>query len=366
MDFLTNEQDTEKHAGTSRNFVWWDEEPPESIFNEDMLRLVDVNGVWWMSMTPLLGFTWIYKKYYRPIIEKGEENKSVAVFVGSTADNPYVSEEVLNEITEGMKAEEKEARKHGKFIAASGLIYPSFGPHNIIPPISPQRIVQPVVVAMDHGLRHPTVWLYAYVDSEGRIVVFHEYYEAERTIEQHCKELKSWEEWAFGPGRERIAYRIGDPSIEQRSAATGTSVRTLYSEAGFYIGLANNDFQVGSNKVRAYIEKMGLFITEDCTNLIQELESYRWATYGTRKANDTKKVQDSPHKVRDDACDTLRYLIMSRPDLEFEGWAGEVRAPFIHAATTAPETESGGGDYSYSELVDWGDDSVHVILGEDY
>jgi len=363
MDFLTNEQDTEKHAGTSRDFVWWDEEPPEYIFNEDMLRLVDKNGVWWMSMTPLLGFTWIHRNYYRPIVEKGIEDPSVAVFVGSTRDNPHVSEEVLDEITKGMKPEEREARKHGKFIAASGLVYPSFGSHNIIPAINPKQVAQPVYVAMDHGLRHPTVWLYAYVDSEGRIIVYHEYYEAERTIEQHYKALKEWEDWSGAT--ERIVYRIGDPSIEQRSAVTGTSVRTMYSEAGFFIGLANNDMQSGLNKVRAYIEKMGVFITEDCPSLIGELQGYRWDTYATRKTNETKKAMDQPKKVRDDACDTLRYLIMSRPEDEFEGWAGEVRAPFINVAMTAPETE-GEGDYSYNQLVGADSQMVHTILGDDW
>lgn len=361
MDFLTTEQDTEKHAGTSRHFVWFDEEPPEIIFNEDLLRLVDVDGDWWCSMTPLLGFTWVYRRFYRPVIEQGQQLANVDVFVGSTENNPHVSKEVMDEITAGMSTEEREARRHGKFMAATGLIYPSFGQHNIINPIDPRAITRPVVVAMDHGLRHPTVWLYAYVDTEGRIVVFHEYYEAGRTVREHCQYLDKWEEWAGI--KDRIIYTIGDPSIEQRSAATGTSIRTLYSEHDRYIGLANNDVTAGLNRTRAYIEKLGLFITEDCTNLIGEIQGYRWASYASRKINETKKVQDQPNKVRDDACDTLRYLVMSRPDDEFEGWAGEVYAPYLQGAKTAPRES---GEYSYSELQDFGEHNVHTILGEEW
>ncbi len=361
MDFLTSEQDVEKHAGTSRNFCWWDEEPPESIFNEDSLRLVDVNGDWWMSMTPLLGFTWIYRRYYRPVVEKGETMANVDVFVGSTENNPHVSKEVMDEITAGMSSEEREARRHGKFVAATGLVYPSFGPHNVIPPINPKGITKPVIVAMDHGLRHPTVWLYCYVDAEGRIIVFHEYYEAERTVAEHCKELDAWEKWAGI--KDRIIYTIGDPSIEQRSASTGTSIRTLYSEHDRFIGLANNDVNAGLNRVRAYVEKLGLFITEDCHNLIEEMMGYRWASYANRKTNENKKSQDQPYKVRDDACDALRYLIMSRPDDEFEGWAGEVFIPMTNAAQYAPSED---GDYSYNDLSTAEQDVVHTILGEDW
>jgi phage terminase large subunit-like protein len=366
MDFLTYEQDAEKHAGTSRNFCWWDEEPPEHIFNEDMLRLVDTNGSWWISMTPVLGYTWIHRKYYRPLVEQQQEDPAIQIFLGSTENNPHISPDVLDEITKGMSAEEKEARKHGKFMAASGLVYPSFGQHNIVPPINPQAVFQPIYVGMDHGLRHPTVWLWAYVDNEGRIIVFHEYYESERTVAQHADAIKKWESWARLD--DRIAYRIGDPSIEQRSAATGTSVRTLYSENDLFVGLGNNDLRAGLNKVRSYLENFGLFITQDCHNLIDELNQYRWETYATRKANDTKKPQDQPKKTHDDACDALRYLVMSRPDDEFEGWAGEVRANWrsmIQASKTAPEDHP-SGDYSYNELQEFGDEGVHTILGEDW
>jgi phage terminase large subunit len=283
------------------------------------------------------------------------------VFVGSTEDNPHVSKEVLDEITAGMSAEEKQARRHGKFMAATGLVYPSFGLHNIIPPINPQSVTNPVYVAMDHGLRHPTVWLYGYVDNEGRIIVFHEYYEAERTVAEHAKALDEWEEWTGL--KDRIVYCIGDPSIEQRSAATGLSVRSLYSECGRFIGLANNDMRAGLNRVRAYIEKIGLFVTEDCTNLINELQSYRWDSYANRKTNESKKVQDQPRKINDDACDALRYLIMSRPEDEFEGWAGEVRAPFIQAAKAAP---SESPFYAAEDLEDFGDQTSHVILGSEW
>ena len=362
MDFLTYEQLPEKHAGTSRHFCWWDEEPPEFIFNEDMLRLVDVNGHWWMSMTPLLGFTWVYHKYYSPIVEHNQPNPSVDVFLGSTENNPHVSKEILDEITEGLSAEEKSARRHGRFMAASGLVYPSFGKHLVIPPIDAARVAVPVFNAMDHGLRHPTVFLYAYVDQEGRLIVFHEYYEAERTIPQHVETIRKWER-ATGI-EQRLVYSIGDPAIEQRTPS-GLSVRSMYSQEGYYLGLGNNDVAAGINKTRSYIERMGVFITEDCPNLISELYGYRWDTYATRKANETKKQQDKPRKLKDDACDTLRYLIMSRPDDEFEGWAGEVFANFIVASKAAPDT-SGAGDYSAEELEPMGAEGVHTILGSEW
>lgn len=365
MDFLTGEMDTDQHAGTSRHFCWWDEEPPEYIFNEDTLRLVDVNGDWWMTMTPLLGFTWVYRRFYAPAVEQGKINENFAVFVGSTENNPHVSAEVLEVITEGMSAEEKEARKHGKFMAASGLVWPSFNKYvHVIDPIDPRKIVHPVICAMDHGLRHPTVFLYGYVDNEGRVIIFHEYYEAERTVKEHSEAILAYEK--LTGISERLAYRIGDPSIEQRSAAVGESIRTLYARNEVYIGLANNNKDAGLNKVRIYFDKLGLFITRDCTNLIEEVMGYRWDSYATRKSNEIKKPKDQAQKLRDDACDTLRYLVMSRPDDEFEGYAGEVRAPFLEGSSHGYAPSE--GPYSEAELLAPLQDEhvVHTILGDDW
>src|SRR6476659_11156773 len=53
IEFLSYEQDLEKHAGTKRNFIYFDEEPPESIYGENMARLLaQKDAGWWCAMTP--------------------------------------------------------------------------------------------------------------------------------------------------------------------------------------------------------------------------------------------------------------------------------------------------------------------------
>src|SRR5688500_5637775 len=229
MDFLTYEMDTEKHAGTSRHWQWFDEEPPQHIYNEDLLRLVDVRGKWCITMTPVEGMTWIYYTFYRPIIEE-EQDSTVDIFMVSTIQNPHISEDVLEEMTKGLSEEEKQARRHGKFMAASGLIYPEFneGSH-VVPPLDYSQISTKLICGMDHGLRNPTAWLWATLDREGRIVVFHEYYIAERTIKEHSDYIKEFE-GVYGFRFDGENYRIGDPAIAQRSAISGGSVRSEYAD----------------------------------------------------------------------------------------------------------------------------------------
>lgn len=54
-EFKSYDQELEKFAGTSLHFTHYDEEPPESIYNECEARLVDTNGYSWATMTPVEG-----------------------------------------------------------------------------------------------------------------------------------------------------------------------------------------------------------------------------------------------------------------------------------------------------------------------
>src|SRR6516225_9506569 len=64
IEFMSYDQELEKFAGTSRDWTWFDEEPPEDIFTECKLRLVDTAGYWWITMTPIEGMTWVYDNIY--------------------------------------------------------------------------------------------------------------------------------------------------------------------------------------------------------------------------------------------------------------------------------------------------------------
>jgi hypothetical protein len=42
---------------------------------------------------------------------------------------------------------------------------------------------------------------------------------------------------------------------------------------------------------------------------------YRWKTYANKKIQNQNNAQEKAHKKDDHACDSLRYFIMSQPDL---------------------------------------------------
>ena len=61
IGFKTCAQGREKFQGVSLDFVWFDEEPPEDVYQECLMRVLDSGGCIFGTMTPLKGLTWVYE-----------------------------------------------------------------------------------------------------------------------------------------------------------------------------------------------------------------------------------------------------------------------------------------------------------------
>lgn len=306
IECLTYEQETEKHAGTSRHAIWFDEEAPEHIFNENMGRLIDTNGCWWMTLTPVEGIEWIYQLYNDVVVEQLDRN---CYFVQvDSYDNPHISAAAIDALFGNLSAEQRLARTRGMFEQLGGKIYPNFSDENVVTLSDSFTIPTDwmKVEWMDHGYNNPTCWLFAAISPDGEILVYDEIYERKHTVEQMAR-LVGERERRYGVP----LYRVGDPSIRAEDARTGTSIQFEYAKLGLFIALGNNDVRAGINKVAQLIgnsgERRQLLISDQCTNLLSEIKKYRWAKYATKKLESTRNAKEEPVKKDDHACDTLRY-----------------------------------------------------------
>jgi phage terminase large subunit-like protein len=313
LEFMSMDQDVDKFAGTSRHFIWFDEEPPRDVYIECLQRLLDTGGSFWITMTPVDGMSsWIYDDLYLA----AKEDTDVKVVEVQMDDNPHVNWGDANVLLAGLTDEELEARRKGKFIQIGGLIYKMFDPSKHV--IDEFKIPDEwlLVAGMDHGFSNATAWLWAGVNADGRVVVFDEYYKSGEIIRTHAEEVhRINNEHGRYPD-----YCVGDPSIRNIDPITGTSVLLEYMDYGIPIVLGNNDQKAGLNRVARYLTGINnvpqLLITRNCTNLIREIGRLRWAHWANKKSRDDKNKKEEQHKKDDHAADALRYLIASRPELD--------------------------------------------------
>ena len=182
--FKSCEEGREKFQGTSLDFVWFDEEPPEDIYVECKMRVLDKKGDIFGTMTPLKGMSFIYNEIY--LNEKSDPE--IYYEFMSWEDNPYLDRTEIERLSSTLSGDELENRKYGRFSFINcGLIYPEFDVNvNIIEPFDVPKDWQDNV-SIDPGLTNPLSCHFYARDFDDNVYVIAEHFEENKTVEYHAK-----------------------------------------------------------------------------------------------------------------------------------------------------------------------------------
>lgn len=318
VELMSYDQDLDKFAGTSRDFIHYDEEPPKDIYTECKARLIDRKGSSWMTMTPVEGMTWIFDEIYEPGIA-GESG--IEVIEVDMAENPHLDKEEVQNFLGGLDEDERKARGEGKFVQMGGLVYKAFNPKiHVIPEIDPRELLGSNYrhyMSLDHGFNNPTSVHWHAVNPDNEVVTFDEHYESGRIVEYHVQVIKDKEK----RHQRTPDIRVCDPALAQKNGVTGTSIQTEYAVRGIGMILGNNDVTTGVAKVNQYLslredETPSWHITRNCANLIREISRLRWKTWASKKQQSQNNPYDQIHKKDDHACDECRYFFTLMPELK--------------------------------------------------
>ncbi len=304
IGFKSCDQGREKFQGSSLDFVWFDEEPPEDIYDECRMRVLDKRGDIFGTMTPLKGLTFVHDKIYL-----NTDSDQIWCEFMEWADNPFLNKEEIEMLNKSLSNDQLESRRYGKFKSSTGLVYPEFDTevHVLKEPFKIPFEWQDTL-SIDPGLNNPlSVHWYA-VDYDGNVYVVAEHYEAGKDVFYHSEKIKeiskqlSWKCDKNG----RINALI-DSAANQKTLASSKSVTELFFDYGIAVNPnVNKDVFVGIQRVKEYLKvtdgKPKLYIFPGCTNLIREFKTYRWGN------------GDSPKKIDDHALDELRYYLTSKPE----------------------------------------------------
>lgn len=322
IEVKTTDQDLDTHAGTSRHFVWFDEECPEPYWNENQARTLDVKGSMWMTMTPLEGQDWSYDRLYLPGTGRDGRTRDpdVQVVQAETWGNETLDPDEIARLAAQWAGspDDLAARLHGEYVAVGGLIYKSFDPvlHVIehwLPPAD-----WPVYTSVDHGLVQ-AAWGWFAVDPDGRITGFHEHYEPERTIPQLADAVLSFERTALG---RNAVMRVGGHDIRNRQQAGGVVVSTQldYASCGLFIEPMPAEWETGINRVRQYLMPgpdgvPRLRFTADMPTTARQMQRLRYRRFATATLRAVSNPPEGQVKKDDHCADMVRFFLVSRPDL---------------------------------------------------
>jgi len=308
--FLGGADKWSRFAGAEFARIWCDEVahyPPttdlyqlhEMLVTRQRTR-VGPNTTLWTSTGN--GFNQFYDITERQVNKEDELLRwrdRMTVITASTEDNPFLPADGLEKIKAQFAGTEREEQGlHGGFAAAEGLVYGQFTrEHHVRSEDDVYDLVdwdQPPIYGYDAGWDHPRVFLEWRRTHQDQWVAVDCYYKTETAFDDLCDPADE-SGWLYEHEKERgRVYCEHEPEHIQK-----------LRQAGFAAKKAEKSLDEGIPHVRGLLERKGdparpgLLISDQCTELVQEFQSYKEEHVG--------KSADVP----DHCLDASRYALFS-------------------------------------------------------
>jgi phage terminase large subunit-like protein len=286
--FKTYEQGRATWQGTEVDFIWMDEEPPQDVYGEAMIRLMTTHGSMIVTYTPLQGLTDLVISFLEHSQDSDDPYPKHVTLCGWD-DVPHLTEEEKAKQLANCPPQLRDARSKGTPTVGSGLIYPV--DHQFIT-VDDFKIPKhwKKAYGMDVGW-NATAALWSAWDADNDIkYIYSEHKQGQAEPIIHAAAIKARGTWMRG---------TIDPNARGRSQEDGRTLYNSYKKLGLNIYPANNAVEAGIFEVWERLTTGRLKIFKSCSMLLRELTLYH-------RDEDGKIVKKNDHLV-----DCLRYLMIA-------------------------------------------------------
>lgn len=182
-------QGRRKWQGPPIDVVWFDEEPPQDIYDEGLARTIATGGMVALTFTPLLGMSEVVRRFLvNPTDERSDTNMTIY-------DAKHISDAEREKIIASFPEHEREARALGIPTLGSGRIFP-VAESIIKTPAIEIPAHWPQIGGIDFGWDHPTAAVRLAWDRDTDVIyVTHCYRQKAQTPILVAAALKPWGDW---------------------------------------------------------------------------------------------------------------------------------------------------------------------------
>lgn len=283
------DQRRESFQGTEQDFIWLDEEPPQDIYTECLLRTMTNNGILYLTFTPLQGMSEVVMSFLPggQIVEAPDGSKFV--ITATWDDVPHLGEAEKTELWNSIPPFQRDARSKGVPQLGSGAIYP-VPESDIIVPDFEIPAHWPRFFSMDVGWNRTAAGFYALDRDTDTVYRTSEHYQGQAEPIIHAEAIKARGAWIPG---------VIDPAARGRSQHDGLQLYQKYKDLGLDLEIAKNAVEAGIYEVWQRMSTGRFKVFKSCTNWIYEFRLYR------------RDEKGRIIKEHDHAMDETRYGIMS-------------------------------------------------------
>ncbi len=288
VQFKSYDQGREAFQGTEQDGIWLDEEPPEDVYTECLLRTMTNNGMVMLTFTPLRGMSDVVLSFLPGGAVPEKQDGPKATVSATWDDVPHLSAQAKEDLWNAIPPFQRDARAKGLPQLGAGAIYPV--PESAIV-CEPFEIPKhwPRAYGLDVGWNR-TAAIFGAVDREtDTVYIYSEHSQGEGEPAVHAAAIKA---------RGNLPGAI-DPASRGRSQIDGRQLIQLYREQGLELTEAANAVEAGIFTTWERFSTGRLKIFSSCQQTLSELRLYRRDTRG-------KVVKENDH-----CMDGLRYFNMT-------------------------------------------------------
>jgi PBSX family phage terminase large subunit len=254
-------------------------------FVEQALARCSVNGSkFWFNCNPEHPHHWFYEEW----IKKAKQKNALYLHF-TMQDNPSLTPEIISRYRSMYSGAFYERFVEGKWVAAEGLVYPSFSNANCaLPPVQPDKFY----VSCDYGTANPcSMGLWGRAD--GKWYRLREYYHDSRVLKVQKTDEEYYEELENLISGKTVSAVIVDPSAL-------SFIECIKRHGHLKVIPAKNEVINGIRRVSDALRENKIIICPGCEDIIREFSLYRW---------DERAGKDTPKKEHDHAMDDMRYFV---------------------------------------------------------
>ena len=252
-------------------------------------------------------------------IPKRAKEGRVKLIQCSHKDNPTLfrhnawteqGKETLGHLERTLTGLRRERGLHGKWVGAEGVVYGEFDPdRHVIQEMPSGWEKWRKYRAIDFGVSHPFVCLWAAMRPDGALFVYREYRKTGELVENHAKTIKE-----VSKVDKNLVFTVADHDLQYNMAL---------NVAGIPTRMADKDIHQGIDAVKVRLMRDKLFFLDNCQvhtdfqlkirgkpmSMVDEFATYSYKD--EEKQVGMAEKDDIPIKGADDSLDALRYLVMA-------------------------------------------------------
>lgn len=293
--------------GKTFSLVYCDEMTlyPDSIIDMIDTRLSNPHSMGFASMNPSHPEHKI--KQWIDKAEAGDPNYYALHY--TLDDNPYVTEDYKQRIRDSLSGLFYKRNYLGLWCLAEGAIFDFFDRNIHVVP-RPPAAAEYWIAGIDYGTVNPFCCLLIgvstgkYTQTGKRLWVEKEYYWDPKVMGRQ----KTNSEFANDVENFLEPYGVKNIYLDPSAEAFQLELR----RKGLHVVHANNEVEAGIQIMTSEMKKGNLYVCDECTNTIREIQGYVW---------DPKLADrgiDAPLKKGDHSTDALRYAIASHKVISYD------------------------------------------------